>query len=211
MNPPLCRVLMLLVALCCCATRSGATSVIPPTLDELVERSETVVRAKVVSTRCEWRGDGEDRHIVTVVSLDVSETIVGAARPAIELEFLGGEIDGQRLIVTGQTRFQPGGEDILFLSRDRTSLTPLVRMMYGRYLVGRVEGGRRFVARDNGVPLASTEEIATTMTARPPGTVLAQLAAGRMLSPTGCAASVRASARRLGRTDVGPGPGENRP
>jgi hypothetical protein len=181
---------------------SRATSVIPPTLDELVERSHAVVRARATATRCEWRGEGEDRHIVTIVALTVEETIVGTPQAALELEFLGGEIDDQRLIVTGQTRFLPGGEDILFVSRERSALTPLVRMMYGRYLVGRSDEGRRFVARDNGVPLASTDEIATTMASRPPGTMLAQIAAGRTLSPDEFADAVRESATRLGRTDV---------
>ncbi|MBE2213351.1 MAG: hypothetical protein IAE82_05725 [Opitutaceae bacterium] len=186
---------------------SRATSVIPPTLDELVERADAVVRARVTGTRCEWWGEGDERHIVTVVSLAVNETLVGAHRSTLQLEFLGGEIDGQRLIVTGQTRFLPGGEDILFVSRERSALTPLVRMMYGRYLVGRSDEGRRFVARDNGVPLASTDEIATELASRPPGTVFAQIAAGRTVSPDDFADAVRASATRLGRTDVSTVPG----
>jgi len=203
---PLRLVPALAAALCLCVV-TFATTVIPPTFDELVERSESVLRSRVASTRCEWRGEGEDRRIVTVVSLAVSETIVGTGQPVVELELLGGEIGGERLTVTGQTRFTPGGEDFLFISRQRSSLTPLVRMMYGRYLVEESASGHRFIARDNGVPLASTDEIATTMTARPPGVVLAQIAAGRILSPSDFGDAVRASARRLGRTDVTPSSG----
>ncbi|MGH8017288.1 MAG: hypothetical protein ACREIA_03210 [Opitutaceae bacterium] len=92
---------------------SRATTVIPPTFDELVERSALVIRTHVVDTRCEWRGEGENHHIVTVVSLAVDETIVGDAAGTIELEFFGGEIDGERQFVSGQTLFARGQEALI--------------------------------------------------------------------------------------------------
>ena len=45
--------------------------------EELVERSASVVRSRVSAVRCEWRGEGETRRIVTVVTFAIDETIVG--------------------------------------------------------------------------------------------------------------------------------------
>lgn len=199
----------LAVVLGCLAAPARATSVLPPTLDELVQDSAEVIRTHAVATRCEWRGTGEDRRIVTVVSFEVAETIVGKPRSTIELEFLGGEIGRERMFVLGQTAFAAGDEDILFVSRETSALTPLVRMMYGRYLVGTGAGGRALVARANGLPLVATGQIAAPMddeeTARE---TAAMLLHASPMTPDEFSDAVRASARRQGRTDVSPSSAE---
>lgn len=189
----------LLASLC---TKAGATTVIPPTLDELVERSATVIRTRVTATRCEWRGEGDERRMVTVVSVEVDETIVGPAVSTMELEFLGGEIGGERWVVAGQPRFAPGHEDILFVSRERGAITPLVRMMYGRYLVARADDGRAIVARANGAPLTSLAETATPLGHVPEADAIRAEALPQPLGIVEFSAAIRESARRLGRTDI---------
>ena len=180
-----------------------ATTVIPPTLDELVERSDAVIRSHVTATRCEWRGDGENRRIVTVVTFEVDEAIVGEPAKTLELEFLGGEIDGERMIVAGQTRFAPGHEDILFVSRQTSAVSPLVRMMFGRYLVVDADGaGREVVARANGTPLLAADQISAPLGEAPTPEVMAQILAADPYTPDRFADSIRECARRQGRTDV---------
>lgn len=192
----------LAVVLLSCPVGIRATTVIPPTFDELVERADSVVRSRVTATRCEWRGEGEERRIVTVVTFAVDETIVGTAAPTAELEFLGGEIDGERMIVAGQTRFAAGHEDILFISRERGTITPLVRMMYGRFLVARRDDGSRLMARSDGTPLLALDQVSAPLGRPPTGEALAMALAADTYSPEEFAEAVRESARRLGRTDV---------
>ncbi len=202
MNPLLFRVALTLATLLGCSVRSTATTIIPPTLDELVERSDTVVRTHATATRCEWRGEGEERRIVTIVSFAVDETIVGATVPVIELEFLGGEIEGERMIVAGQTRFAPGHEDILFVSRERGAISPLVRMTYGRYLVAERDDGSRLMARADGTPLLALDQISAPLGRPPTGEALAMALAADSFTPDEFADVIRESARRQGRTDV---------
>jgi hypothetical protein len=112
-----------------------ATIVRPPEFDQLVLLSDCVVRGTVTDVRSEWRGDGENRAIHTIVSVRVAECLVGDATDTIELVLLGGEIDGESLIVTGQPRFQIGDEDILFIKGNGVRMCPVLAMVYGRYLV----------------------------------------------------------------------------
>lgn len=190
------------MAFSCLLGTSRATTVIPPTLDELVERSASVIRTRVLETRCEWRGTGDNRHIVTVVTFAVDESIVGAAQDSVALEFLGGEIDGERMFVAGQPRFAPGHEDILFVSRQTKTISPLVRMMFGRYLVAEHEDGREFIARANGAPLLATDQVSAPLENPPEDEVLAMVLAAGPMTPDAFADAIRESARRQGRTDV---------
>ncbi len=199
---PLRALVFLLGALLLPHAGSRATTVIPPTFDELVERAAVVARTRVLDTRCEWRGEGDDRHIVTIVSLAIDEPIVGNARGTIELEFFGGEIDGERQFISGQTTFAPGDEDILFVSGQNNAITPLVRMMYGRYLVAATDDGRRFVARNNGMPLASMAEVSSPMDGHGAAKSFAKLQDGALISPEAFAAAVRERASQAGRRDL---------
>jgi len=200
MNP-----LRMVAALAVAVTLYGAasaTTVIPPSFDELVERSESVVRSRVSAMRCEWRGEGETRRIVTVVTFAIDETIVGTTAATVELEFLGGEIDGERMTIAGQTRFAVGQEDVLFVSRERGTITPLVRMMYGRYLVARRDDGARLMARADGTPLLALDQVSAPLGRPPTGEALAMALAADTYSPEEFADAIRETARRHGRTDV---------
>lgn len=190
------------VAFLCCAHAARATTVIPPSLDELVEASASVVRTHVLDARCEWRGTGEERHIVTLVTFAVDESIVGTTEATMELEFLGGEIDGERFFVVGQPQFKPGHEDILFVSRESNVITPLVRMMYGRYLVDRRDDGRALVARIDGTPLLALDQVSAPLGTAPSEEVMAMILAADPYTPDRFCDAVRDIARQQGRSDV---------
>jgi len=137
-----------------------ALSVKPPTLSELVERSETIVRGVVTGTRAVEKGEGAQRRIYTLVRIRVEKTLVGVAPEELELEFLGGSLNGRTLTVAGMTRFAKGDKDILFVAGNGRSLCPLVGVNHGRYLiVSRENGAEDFVARCDASPLKDVSEI----------------------------------------------------
>ncbi len=43
-----------------------ATTVIPPTFDQLVSDAEFIFQGTVTDTRSQWMGEGAQRHIVTL-------------------------------------------------------------------------------------------------------------------------------------------------
>src|SRR2546426_3785737 len=56
-----------------------ATTVIPPTFEQLADRADLVFVGKVVGSRAEWRSVGTDRVIFTLVEFETAEVLKGNA------------------------------------------------------------------------------------------------------------------------------------
>ena len=155
-----------LVALSLSAAR--ATTVIPPTFDELVTRADAIFEGTVTGLRSEWTGEGANRHIVTYVTLKVEDAIKGAAGAEYTIRMFGGTVDGQTMEVTDAPRFKVGDRDILFVENNGTQFIPLVGIMHGRF---RVQPDEK-IATDNGAPLASIAKLGQDETAAVSGTAM---------------------------------------
>lgn len=149
---------------------SRATSVTPPSFAELVVESQLIVRARVQSIRAAWVDSPQGRVIKTFVTLSVLKPLKGTAPTELTLQLLGGEIDGHGMQVAGMPRFQPGQEDFLFIAGNGVRFCPLVGLMHGRYRVRTDPAtGRDYVARNDGVPLASEHDVQLPQLAGAPG------------------------------------------
>jgi hypothetical protein len=147
------------------ASFSAATTVIPPEFDQLVNRSDYVVRAKVINSEPELRISGERRRIFTKVEIEVLEVIAGAPPQNIVLEFLGGRIGDEELKVGGMPRLQVGTESILFIKDNGRVLCPIYAMNHGHYPIEKEpETKRRYISRSDKVPLESVAEVAQELT-----------------------------------------------
>ncbi|MFZ9746167.1 MAG: hypothetical protein ACO3G4_05995 [Opitutaceae bacterium] len=186
-----------LLLLCSMTLASRATTIVPPDFDGLVDRAGLVVRGEVVGRESTLITRGADRAIFTRVTFRVVEAIKGVPPPLLILEFLGGVVGELSLEVSGMPRFEPGSQEIVFVSAGPPTICPLVAMGHGRYRVLRDAQGAEFVARDNGRPLHRVEDVslpllapgATPVAARPPG--------GRPLSPAEFAGHIRRAATRI--------------
>ncbi len=179
-----------------------ATTVRPPTFEELVARADYVVRAETIEVRSEWRGDGATRRIVTIVKLRVDRVIVGSAPETVELEFLGGRVGGRTLTVTDQPQFQRADIDVLFVENNGRQVSPLVNMMYGRYPVVRDprDPAVELVAREDGSPLRSTADVSQPLHSAANGSA-SSLAnrSGELLSLEAFESEIRNTATRVRR------------
>src|SRR2546429_4711270 len=54
-----------------------ATTVIPPTFEEMADRADLVFVGKVVGSRAEWRSVGADRVIFTLVEFETQQVRKG--------------------------------------------------------------------------------------------------------------------------------------
>jgi len=137
-----------------------ATSVIAPSFPELVQESQLIVRGTVTSVRCAWVDTTQGRAIKTFVTFAVQKCLKGDAPAELVLQFLGGEIDGQGMRVEGMPRFAAGQAEILFIADNGVQFCPLVGLMHGRYRVlTEATTARAYIARDDGVPLESADEV----------------------------------------------------
>ena len=147
------------MAICSALPLCGST-VNQPSFGDLVQQADYIVHATVKSVTAEWKIDGQNRHIMTKVELDVNEVVAGNPPQPLVLTLLGGRIGDQELRVEGAPRFKVGDEDILFIHGNGQQFTPLVAMQYGRYPIKHdAATGAAYVTRANGVPLYGEQEV----------------------------------------------------
>ncbi len=114
---------------------ASATTVIPPTFDELVGQAELIFQGTVTDVKSEWVGEGAERRIVSYVTFNVDEAIKGNAGASYTIRMLGGTVGDRTMEVTDSPKFKVGDRDILFVENNGKQFIPLVGIMHGRYRV----------------------------------------------------------------------------
>src|SRR6185369_14180146 len=74
------------------ATVAVATTVLPPTFEEMVRRADLVFEGKVVGVHSEWRTVEAKQVIFTLVEFQPLDVLKGATGASVTLQFLGGTI-----------------------------------------------------------------------------------------------------------------------
>jgi hypothetical protein len=161
--PPRVLAALAFVAISVLAPFARATSVVPPSFDQLVAQSDYIVQAVVTNISSEVVADARGRHIISHIALDVKRVISGNPPQPLVLQVLGGKVGSEEMIVTGAPRFAVGDEDILFLRGNGRQFNPLVGLMHGRYPVRHDSQGRDYITRSNGSPLYDTGDVALPM------------------------------------------------
>ncbi len=178
-----------------------ATTVIPPDFDSLVSQADYVIRGIVKSVNATWQTRGADRVIVTRVEITVTETIAGSPPSQVVLEMLGGRVGTDRMVVHGSPDFRVNDEHILFIRGNGVQFNPLVALMHGQYPIKKDAGGRSYMARSDGSPLADVSEVARPIHASGPSASRAATAATpatteSALTPAEFSARIRASRQK---------------
>jgi len=155
-----------------------ATTVVPPGFDSLVQQADYVVRGTVTAVTSEWREQNGHRNIVTLVQIDVAETIAGTPPAPLVLQMLGGKVGDRQMIVQGAPVFAVGDEHILFIRGNGLQFNPLVALMHGQYPIKKDSTGRAFVARSDGSPLHDEKEVSQPIESHSHSTAVAIASAG---------------------------------
>ncbi|MBA2526877.1 MAG: hypothetical protein H0V18_14005 [Pyrinomonadaceae bacterium] len=114
-----------------------ATTVIPPSFDELVGQAEVIFEGTVTDVKSQWVGEGGQRHIVSFVTLKVEDAIKGAPGLTYTVRMLGGTVGDETMKVSDSPEFKVGDRDILFVEHNGTQFIPLVGIMHGRFRLER--------------------------------------------------------------------------
>jgi hypothetical protein len=183
--------LLPLAALTLAAPAIRATSVVPPTFPNLVNQSDYIVRGVVKSVSSELIEDAQGRRIMTHVEIEVRQVIAGTPPQPLVLDMLGGTVGKQTMTVHGAPKFVVGDEDILFIQGNGKNFSPLVAMMHGRYPILADQAGRPFVARSNGAPLYSENDVSQPLESA--STAQAEHASASPLTPDAFVAKIRAA------------------
>jgi hypothetical protein len=139
-----------------------ATTVMPPTFEEMTDRAEVIFVGTVIRSRSEWREVGNQRAIFTMVEFAKLETLKGDSRDTITLQFLGGSVGDATLEVGGVPKFRVGDRELLFVQKNGVQVCPIVGMHHGKFGVRKDQkSGREALVRHNGKELRDVAEIGT--------------------------------------------------
>jgi hypothetical protein len=140
--------------------RSTATTVIPPTFEQLVQQAEVIFQGTVTNVRSVWDGEGAQRHINTYVSFQVEDNVKGNAGASYTIRMLGGTVGDETMEVTDTPRFNVGDRDILFVEHNYDQFVPLVGIKHGRFHVQHDEQtGRDVVLNGEGEPVRDLAKV----------------------------------------------------
>ncbi|MDB6146975.1 MAG: hypothetical protein JWO45_639, partial [Spartobacteria bacterium] len=142
-----------------------ATTVIPPTFDDLVDQAEFIFDGTVTNVKSEWVGEGAERHIMTYVSFRVEESLKGKMEQTYTIRMLGGTVDGKTMAVSDAPKFKSGDRDILFVQNNGTQFIPLVGIMHGRFRVAHDQSGNEMMTTNDGQPLKNVARLGRSETA----------------------------------------------
>ena len=138
---------------------ANATTVIPPTFDELVSRAEVIFEGEVTGMQSQWIGEGAQHRIVTFVTFKVADAYKGSPGASYSIRMLGGTVDGQTMEVTDSPKFKVGDRDVLFVENNGRQFIPLVGIQHGRFRVEKDQTGRDTLLTGDGQPLADVSQL----------------------------------------------------
>ena len=134
--------------------RSTATTVIPPTFEQLVQQAELIFQGTVTDVKSVWEGQGAQRHIDTYVTFQVADSVKGNAGSSYTIRMLGGTVGEETMMVTDTPKFSVGDREILFVEHNFDQFVPLVGINHGRFHVqSDRETGRDIVVNGEGEPI----------------------------------------------------------
>jgi hypothetical protein len=151
--------LLLLAGLIACVPTAPATTVIPPTFDELVAQAEVIFQGNVTEVKSEWVGEGAQRHIMSYVSFKVEDALKGNPGQSYTIRMLGGTVDGETMGVSDAPKFTVGDKEILFVEHNGSQFIPLVGIMHGRFHVQLDQSGQEVVTNSEGEPVKNVARL----------------------------------------------------
>jgi hypothetical protein len=119
-----------------------ATTLEQLTLDDMIQKSTAIVRARVTGSR----GANHGTDIYTYFHLQALETWKSSGQAPAEVAVPGGVVNGIRQSVTGAPELKLGQEYVLFLWTSRSGLTQVIGLSQGLFKISEEGSGGGGVA-----------------------------------------------------------------
>jgi hypothetical protein len=111
-----------------------ATQVLRTSAEQMAQRSDMVLHARVVDQRVEW--NTKKSRVLTLTTLEIINAIKGKARESIVVYQVGGTLDGVTYKIPGAIKLEKGEEIIFFGVRFRDMIASY-GMGLGKFVVSR--------------------------------------------------------------------------
>jgi PKD repeat protein len=119
------------------ALPAGATTIVEPTDDQLIDRSELIAVGSVVSSAPRLAGGS----IWTDTEISVERTFRGAATSRVTVRELGGTLGDRATIAFGSPTFSTGERVLLFLDRRDDGTWSTIDLFIGKFIERRTLDG----------------------------------------------------------------------
>jgi len=117
--------------LACCAVALQAATLEQLSLDEMIIKSTSIVRGKVLNSYTAAKGP----VIYTHYRIEVSETLKGPERNSAEIQLPGGVVNNSRQSFAGVPEFKAGDEYVFFLWTGKDGTTQVMGLTQGLFSV----------------------------------------------------------------------------
>src|SRR5271155_3296819 len=109
-----------------------ATTLQQLSLDDMIQQSTGIVRAKVTGSSMTLRG----QNVYTYYHLQILETAKPYGKPGAEIDVAvpGGTANGMRQVVVGAPELTTGSQYVVFLWTSRSGLTQIIGLSQGLFL-----------------------------------------------------------------------------
>lgn len=137
-----------LLALALAALPAAASTFLYQSQAELVTRAEAVVQGRIVEVHSFW--NAEHTAILTEATLEVEDTVVGAAPAYVNLRTFGGQVGNYRIDAHGFPTFQLGERMLVFLEPEQEGAQKVFGYQQGQFHIRGEQG------KEMAVPAFST-------------------------------------------------------
>ena len=174
--------LLIVASLLIVGGSAHATTVIPPSFEQLVDQAELIFQGNVTRVSSQWVGEGSERHIVSYVTFQIKDSVKGDPGQSYTIRMFGGTVDGETMEIADGPKFEVGDEDIVFVENNGSQVVPLVGIMHGRFHIRRDDSGRELVTTNEGEPVRDVARL---------GTATESSATGEALTPAAFKAAIQ--------------------
>jgi hypothetical protein len=120
-----------MLTLAYCAVALPAATLERLSLDEMILKSTMIVRGKVLNSYAASSGP----IVYTHYRIQVSDTLKGSARTAVEIQLPGGVVNNARQTFAGVPQFNAGDEYVFFLWTGKSGATQVLGLTQGLFSV----------------------------------------------------------------------------
>jgi hypothetical protein len=120
-----------------------ATTLQQLSLDDMIQQSTGIVRAKVTGSASRLHG----QNIYTYYHLQVLESAKGGAGRELDVAVPGGTLNGKREMVPGAPALTTGSQYVVFLWTGSSGMTQIIGLSQGLFLAASDGSGRINLAR----------------------------------------------------------------
>jgi len=129
------------------SSTSSAGTVVAMSLNQMIDRADSIFTGRVVGQRAEWNADRTKIH--TFVTLEVEDYLKGGTGSRVTtVRLLGGRVGRYIAHLPGNPQFEVGEDVLLFCAGTQARIPSVLGLSLGKFRITADRSGERYIQRD---------------------------------------------------------------